>query len=180
YWGDERCVAPDDPASNFLSARTALLDRVEVDSARIHRMRGEDDPTLAAAGYEQLLRREFRTPTGPPTMRPEGRFDLVLLGLGRDGHVASLLPGRLPSPTDERWVVPISAQPWTRLTLTPAVINAAREVMLLVSGPAKAAIVARVLAPPGPGDALPAHLIRPRNGVLRWMLDAAAAARLPP
>lgn len=179
HWSDERCVPPDDAASNYRLTRATLLDRVGVVPARVHRMRGEDDPAAAAAEYERLLRSEFHTPSGPPSTRPEARFDLILLGLGQDGHVASLFPGALPPSMTERWVVAIPASPWSRITFTPPLINAAREVMVLVTGAAKAAIVRKALHPTGTEDTLPAQLIHPGEGTIRWMLDAAAAASLP-
>ena len=91
-WGDERCVPADHPASNFRMARETLLDVVSVPEANVHRIRGEDDPAAAAVAYERVVRSVLRSPTGPPRDAPGARFDLILLGLGDDGHTASLFP----------------------------------------------------------------------------------------
>ena len=96
FWGDERCVAPQDPASNQRMAREALLDHVPLPNSHVHAIRGEDEPAAAASRYEQALREAFATPVGPPRSAPGARFDLVLLGLGEDGHTASLFPGFAP------------------------------------------------------------------------------------
>jgi 6-phosphogluconolactonase len=179
-WGDERCVPPDHAASNYRTAREALLDHVPIPAASVHRIRGEDDPAVAARTYEQELRRLLGTPEGPPRDTPETRIDLVLLGLGDDGHTASLFPGA-PLLTDrEHWVMAHCTHmepPW-RVTLTPAIINGAAEILFLVSGAGKAAIVQRVLEGPLRPDELPAQLIAPAHGRVHWLLDAAAARDL--
>ncbi|MEX2032338.1 MAG: 6-phosphogluconolactonase, partial [Dehalococcoidia bacterium] len=180
FWGDERCVAPDDPASNYRRASEALLARVPIPAENIHRIRGEDEPAAAAAVYELELRVTLATPDGPPRLMPGSRFDLILLGMGEDGHTASLFPGTAALREPERWVRAVhpSAVPMARVTLTPALINAAAEVAFLVSGPAKAAILRRVLEGPYQPDTLPAQIIGPRAGHLRWLVDADAAADL--
>jgi 6-phosphogluconolactonase len=169
-WGDERCVPPDDPRSNYRMAKEALLDRVPIPPDQIHRIRGEDDPEKAAVEYE----REVRALLGS-----EG-LDLVLLGLGEDGHTASLFPG--PSAVHEtvRWVVAVPAPDGTmwRVTLTPAVLNAAKNVTFVVSGASKAVRLQQVLQGPFTPDVLPAQAIRPAQGQLTWMVDQAAAGRL--
>jgi 6-phosphogluconolactonase len=179
-WGDERCVPPDHEASNYRMAREALLDRVRVPEANVHRIHGEDDPVAAAGVYERVLRRVLRTPRGPPRESPGARMDLVLLGLGDDGHTASLFPGLAAARDRTAWVraayVP-AVSAW-RVTLTPLVINAASEVAFLVSGAAKARIVQRVLEGPRRPNELPAQLIAPAAGRVVWYLDAAAAAEL--
>lgn len=179
-WGDERCVPPDHEASNYRMAREALLDHVPVPSANVHRIHGEDDPTPAAAAYEQLLRDILRTPSGPPRDTPGRRIDLVLLGLGEDGHTASLFPGDIAVSDDPRWVraaYPAGARA-ARVTLTPVIINAAAEVMFLVLGTAKAAIVREVLERARRPQELPAQSIAPVAGQVRWFIDSDAAARL--
>jgi len=168
-WGDERCVAPDQAASNYRMAREALLDHVPIRAEHVHRIRGEDVPAEAARAYERTLRTVLRG----------GRIDLVLLGLGDDGHTASLFPGAAQVPGDE-WVAARYHAPsslW-RITLTPVVINAAAEVLFLVAGAGKAAIVQRVLEGPRRPQELPAQLIAPVNGRALWLLDAAAARDL--
>ncbi len=172
-WGDERCVPPHDVESNYRMARETLLDRVPVPAANVHRIHGEDDPSTAAGVYETTLRALLRTPAG-------ARIDLVLLGLGEDGHTASLFPGSTAVHEQTRWVMAAraaAASTW-RITLTPAVINAAVEVLFLVSGGAKAGILRRVLEGPRCPEELPAQAIAPSNGRVRWCVDAAAAAEL--
>ena len=181
-WGDERCVPPHDVESNYRMARETLLDRVPVPAANVHRIHGEDDPATAAGVYEATLRALLRTPAGPPTATAGARIDLVLLGLGDDGHTASLFPGSAAVHERTRWAMAAhaaAASVW-RITLTPAVINAAVEVLFLVSGGAKAGILRRVLEGPRRPEELPAQAIAPSNGRVRWWVDAAAAADLTP
>lgn len=172
-FGDERCVPPDHPDSNYGMAARELLSRVAVPPASVHRMRGEDpDPERAARDYEAELCEVFALGEDE---RP--RFDLVLLGLGPDGHTASLFPGT--SALDE--TARLVAAPFVprlgahRLTLTYPVLDAARAVLFLASGADKAERVADVLER---GADLPAARVRPADGELLWLLDAAAAARL--
>ena len=173
FWADERCVPPDDPGSNYRLAYEALIARVPIPAANVHRVRGELDPQAAARSYDRELRRFFGGP------RP--RVDLILLGLGSDRPTASLFPGSEALEETERLAVATTAvydnRPAGRVTLTLPALNAARQVLFLVSGPAKAGIVRAVLA-----DAegqTPARRVRPVAGQLVWLLDAAAAARLP-
>jgi len=180
FFGDERCVPPEDPASNYRMARLALLDRVPVAATNVHRMRGEDDPAEAAAAYERQLRTTFATPSGPPTLRGDGRFHLVLLGMGDNGHTASLFPGLSAVRERQRWVMAehvAEVGAW-RVTLTPPVLNAAAQVLFLVLGAEKAPMLKRVLQGPAQPDALPAQAIAPQDGALTWLVDAAAAAGL--
>jgi 6-phosphogluconolactonase len=179
-WSDERCVPPDDPASNYRVAREALLDVVPLSEENVHRIRGEDEPGAAAAAYERDLRRLFGTPDGLPRMALGARFDLVLLGMGIDGHTASLFPGLTAVRESRRWAVAeqVAALPAWRVTLTPPVIDAAAEVAFLVSGRDKAAMLRRVLEGSYLPDELPAQAVAPRQGRLRWLLDADAAADL--
>jgi 6-phosphogluconolactonase len=165
FWGDERCVPPDHEASNFGMARAALLDRLALPRDQVHRMRGELGPEAAAAEYRIELDRFF---DGPPV------FDLVHLGLGPDGHVASLFPGQPALDSAEPVLVTFpnpGLEPQVeRTSLSLSTINAAREIQFLVTGEAKARAVARVLE--GEGD-LPAERVRGLR--LRWLLDEAAA-----
>jgi len=174
-WGDERCVPPDHIESNYRMARETLLDRVPVPAANVHRIHGEDDPATAAEVYEATLRALLRTPAA-------ARIDLVLLGLGEDGHTASLFPGSAAVHEQTRWVMAAraSAASMWRITLTPAVINAAADVLFLVSGGAKAGILRRVIEGPRRPEELPAQAIAPSNRRVRWYVDAAAAAELTP
>ena len=169
-WGDERCVPPDDPRSNYRMSKEALLDRVPIPPPQIHRIRGEDDPEQAAEEYERTLR----------SLLTKGTVDLVLLGLGDDGHTASLFPGQPAVHETARWVVAVPAPDATmwRITLTPPVLNAARNVTFVVSGANKAARLQQVLQGPFAPDTLPAQAVRPAQGRLTWMLDQAAAGRL--
>lgn len=172
FWGDERCVPPDDRSSNYRMAREALLDRVPISPEAIHRMRGEDPPEQAAAAYEADLRQVFGA--GPP------RFDVVLLGMGDNGHTASLFPGLTAVRERSRWVVAeyVGEVKMWRLTLTPPALNAAANVLFVVVGGDKASMLSRVIEGPRDVDALPAQVIAPTQGLLTWMVDSAAAARL--
>jgi 6-phosphogluconolactonase len=167
-WGDERCVPPDDPRSNYRMAKEALLDRVPIPPNQVYRIRGEDEPQEAAADYEDELR------------SLNGSLDLVLLGLGEDGHTASLFPGQPTVHEAEYWVmaVPAPTGDMWRITLTPAVLNLAGNVTFVVSGASKAQRLAEVLEGPFNPDLLPAQAVRPLQGRLTWMVDEAAAAQL--
>jgi 6-phosphogluconolactonase len=173
FFSDERCVPPDDAASNYRMACEALLDHVPLPSANVHRMHGEEDPTLAALAYEHDLQRVFRTAAAPV-------FDLICLGMGDDGHTASLFPGTAALREHERWVVAhyVEAMLAWRLTFTAALINAARHVVFLVEGAGKSETLWRVLAGPYQPNELPAQLIQPLNGQTHWLVDAAAAAKI--
>lgn len=180
FWGDERCVAPDHPGSNYGMVRQAWLDQVPIPADNVHRMRGEMEPVQAAADYEQVLGTFFSLPlvrVETHDKTPTPRFDLILLGMGDDGHTASLFPGAAAIREQRRWVVADFVEKlgaW-RVTLTPAVINAAADVIFLVSGPGKAERLRQVLAEPHQPDRLPAQIVRPARGRLRWLVDAAAA-----
>jgi 6-phosphogluconolactonase len=166
WFGDERCVPPEDAQSNYRMAREALFDRLALAPENVHRMEGELDPSRAASRYEDELARHFGAPLP--------RFDLCWLGLGADGHTASLFPGT--SALDERrracvacWVPRLDA--W-RLTLTFPALARSREIVFLVCGAEKAEALRRTLA----RDAeLPAARVAPEDGVLRWMVDRAAS-----
>ncbi len=160
WWGDERCVPPDHADSNYRMAFDTLLKHVPIERDAIHRMRGEDpDVDWAATDYAKSL--------------PE-RFDLMLLGMGPDGHVCSLFPGRRELDERERLVLPIDGSPKPpsrRLTVTPPVIDAARKLMVMVSSGTKADAVAAALAD-GPVSDVPARLARRGTWIL--MRDAAS------
>ncbi|SLM47572.1 6-phosphogluconolactonase [Nitrospira japonica] len=177
-FGDERCVSPDHPDSNYGMARASLFAPLDIPPGHVHRMSGENpDPRAAADEYERSL----RTVVG--CTEPEiPSLDLVLLGLGEDGHTASLFPGTTTLLESHR-LVTVGRSPKgipLRLTLTLGVINRASVILFLVTGSTKAQIVRRILAPQTAADrALPAALVTPEPGHLIWMLDQAAASELP-
>jgi len=182
YWVDERCVPPSDPESNYCMTREALLDPLAaaggaIPEAQIHRMEGELEPEVAAARYESLLRNTFRL---------EGaelpRFDLVALGMGADGHTASIFPHTEAIHDSTNLVVAnrVAEKDAWRITLTWPVINQASEVFFLVAGAGKSSILNQVFTGPRNVEQLPSQLIRPAGGILTLILDHAAAALLPP
>jgi|CZKF01.1.fsa_nt_gi 6-phosphogluconolactonase len=176
YWVDERCVPPDHADSNYRMTREALLDHVPLRPEQIHRIEGELDPEVAAARYESELRNSFRLEEAESP-----RFDLVALGLGGDGHTASLFPHTEAIHETSRLVVAnhVPQKDVGRITLTWPVINHARSVFFLVSGEDKAAILREVLLGPRDPERLPSQLIWPASGILTFILDKAAAALLP-
>ncbi len=194
YWSDERCVPPDSERSNYRLADESFIRYVPIPPDNVHRLRGEDDPAQAALAYEKLLlappARPKQAPASLPVYpkqapAPLPVLDLVLLGLGADGHTASLFPHSPALAEAERLVVPSEAPSEAegtgpRLTLTVPVINAARHVVFVVTGAAKAAMVAAVLEGPRMPQAIPAQLVAPAQGTLLWLLDEAAAAELSP
>jgi 6-phosphogluconolactonase len=177
YWVDERCVPPGDADSNYRMTREAMLDRVPLRPEQIHRIEGELDPEAAAARYESELRNSFRLEGAESP-----RFDLIALGMGPDGHCASLFPhtaaihelGRLAVANH----VPQQKDSW-RITLTWPVINHASSVFFLIAGADKAAVLNEVLTGPHDPERLPSQLIWPASGILTLFLDKAAAALLP-
>jgi 6-phosphogluconolactonase len=173
FWGDERCVPPDHPDSNYRMAKESLLGAVPLPPENILRMRGETDPSLAADEYEQILRTFFQGAKLP-------RFDLIWLGMGDDGHTASLFPGTPALVERTRWVVEnyVEARQSWRITLTTVAINAAETIIFLVSGASKAERFREVLKGPYQPHVLPSQLVKPLDGQLFWMVDRAAAALL--
>jgi 6-phosphogluconolactonase len=176
FWGDERHVPPDDAESNYRMVREALLSKITIPAENVHRVRTEaPDAADVARDYADNIRGFFQL---QPNQWP--RFDLVLLGLGPDGHTASLFPG-----TDALHdTTGLVAAPWVekfdahRITLTAPVINNAAAVAFLVAGAAKAGVLRAVIEGPRDPDRLPAQLIAPTDGALLWMLDEAAAGSL--
>jgi 6-phosphogluconolactonase len=173
FWGDERCVPPGDPGSNYLLANDALISRVPIPPGNVHRVQGELEPARAARAYEQEIQDFFCAPHGGL----HTRFDLILLGLGEDGHTASLFPDSPVLAETERLAAVASAvyqdRPAQRVTLTLPAINSARQILFLVTGSAKAAVVQSIVE--GSSEALPAQRIQPAAGGLTWLLDAEAA-----
>lgn len=174
FWGDERSVPPEDLDSNYRQAHDALLSRVPIPASNIHRVQGESEPEDAAIAYALTLKGFASPPLDWP------RFDLVLLGLGEDGHTASLFPGSEVDMIGATAAVTAKYQdrPANRVTITPQVFNAALRVLFLVSGESKSATVADVLNGSYRPALLPAQRIHPSDGELIWMLDQAAAGRL--
>lgn len=168
FFGDERCVDPDHPESNYRTAREALLSRVPLAAGNVHRMRGELPPEEAARRYEDELRRVFGLSAGD---RP--RFDLILLGMGADGHTASLFPGTSALVETRRLVCATYVEKLGayRLTLTLPVLDNARALVFLIAGADKSASLARVLRDE-PDPSVPAARVRPMAGSLTWVLDA--------
>ena len=172
FWGDERCVASNHDDSNYRMAFDIFLKHLPIPVKQIYRMKGEIEPQEAAKEYENWLQSFFagRTP----------RFDLILLGLGDDGHTASLFPGTRAVSETKRLVLDNYVRKLStwRLTMTPQLINQATNVTFLVSGKGKADILRRVLAGRYTPEEIPAQIIRPEHGQMRWLLDADAAALL--
>lgn len=170
-FGDERCVAPTDPASNYAMAAGALLAHVPIPQRNVLRIAGELDPEDAAERYEGRLRALFPDPDAPI-------FDVLLLGVGADGHTASLFPGSPALLERERWVVPVQAprgvMPRDRITLTLPVLERAREVWFLASGADKRPVIAEILGGTAAGRRLPASLVHGRERTV-WWLDRQAA-----
>jgi 6-phosphogluconolactonase len=175
FFGDERCVPPDSDQSNFVMARDTLLSRVPIPPGNVHRFQGELPPAQAALDYHTRLQQAFAT-----SSHAFPRFDLVFLGLGEDGHTASLFP-ETAALQETRWLAVANEVPklgaW-RLTLTLPVFNHAACVLFLAAGASKAPIVRQILRPHPTSQTLPAQLVQPATGWLRWFLDEAAAAQL--
>lgn len=173
---DERSVPPDHPESNFRMIREAMLSRAPLPGEHFHRMAAESqDLEEAAQRYCEEIAEVLR-----PEPNAWPKFDFILLGLGPDGHTASLFPDTAALDERQRWVVPnhVARLGTWRLTLTFPVINSAAEVIFMVAGPDKAETVRRVLQPSSPADTFPAQQIRPASGQLRWYLDQPAARLL--
>ncbi|MBI4552505.1 MAG: 6-phosphogluconolactonase [Candidatus Latescibacteria bacterium] len=176
FWGDERCVPPDHPDSNYRMAYEALLSQVPIPPDLIHRMPAERDDVAAAADeYERTIRESFDLADGEFP-----RFDLILLGMGDDGHTASLFPGTAAIHEQRRLVVAHYVEKFktNRMTLTPPVLNGGHNVFFLVSGESKAATLKEVLQGESQPDRYPSQVVRPESGSLVWLIDRAAARLL--
>jgi 6-phosphogluconolactonase len=173
FFGDERSVPPDHADSNYRMAHEALLSRVSIPEKNIHRMRGEGDAAANASLYEDELRSFFGEAVWP-------RLDLVMLGMGDDGHTASLFPGTPALEEQKAWVVPNWVEKFEtwRVTLTAPAINGARHVVFVVTGAGKAERLAEILKGERDPSRLPSQLIEPSDGTLEWFVDEAAAASL--
>ena len=174
FWADERMVPVDDPASNFGAAKRDLIDHLPIAGDQVHPMCCSHAPVPAAEEYQRTLARCFRT---TPPQWPV--FDLILLGIGQDGHMASIFPGDIRAVDTSRWVAAVrgGVPDVDRLTLTMPVIAQARAIVFLVSGPGKAETLRTILL--GDGDVLPPQKLRSAGKRVLWILDREAAKRLP-
>lgn len=174
FWGDERCVPPSSPESNYAMAQKRLFDHLAVPDGNIYRIKGEANPAEEARRYEEQLRALLPAENGLP------RFDLVLLGMGADGHTASVFPHQA-SLWKSRALCEVATHPDSgqqRITLTGSVINNAARVVFLVNGKAKAAVVKEILEGGTGAGQFPASLVAPTDGRLLWILDREAASLL--
>jgi len=174
FWGDERCVLPGDPESNYHMAAEALISRVPIPLHNVHRIQGERPAAVAAWAYEDALKGFFGQRARYPV------FDLVLLGAGADGHTASLFPDSEALHEVARWVIPVpsprhTSPPW-RVSLTLPVINSARRVLFLLTGKEKGGVARDILRRPGARAETPAGLVRPAGELLIFLDQAAAGA----
>jgi 6-phosphogluconolactonase len=175
FWADERAVPPESPDSNYGIARRLLLERVPLPREQIHAVNFAEGTVEAARSYEEIMAREFDTPSGRWP-----RFDLILLGVGDDSHTASLFPGHGAVNETRRTVVPVfdaPKDPPERVTLTLPVINNARHILFVVAGRNKRTIVSRLFGPPS-RILLPAARVAPVSGEIRWFMDDDAAGSL--
>ena len=175
FWGDERCVPPDDPGSSYGQARELLLSHVPIPESNIHRIKGELTPVEASEEYSRLLNEHASPALDWP------RFDLVYLGMGEDGHTASLFPGSQVNVSQA--ALPVTAhyqdRPANRVTLTQLVFNSARMVVFMATGEKKAVTLAEVLSDRYNPEYYPAQRIDPKDGDLIWLVDDNAAGKLP-
>ena len=174
YWGDERCVPPDDSESNYRMTDEHLLSRIEIPEENIHRIKGEEQPRQEAERYSKLLKDNIPEVDGLP------RFDLIILGMGDDGHTASIFPYEIGLWNADQFCEvaehPDSGQ--KRVTLTGRIINHAANVAFLVTGEGKAEKVEQIIDKTGDYKAYPASLVNPYKGRLVWFLDEAAAQQI--
>ncbi|MBW2205879.1 MAG: 6-phosphogluconolactonase [Deltaproteobacteria bacterium] len=173
FWVDERCVPPLDPASNYGAAKSDFLDRIPIPPGQIHPMPGELDPAEGARRYENDLKSFFGLKPGAVPV-----FDFMLLGIGKDGHMASLFPGQKSLDEKKSLVISVTGgDPLVpRLTMTYPLINHARHAVFLVSGRGKAEVLRAILE--YKDETLPAHMIQPKQGKVTWLLDRDAASML--
>ena len=171
YWVDERCVPPDNPESNYGTARK-FLEYLNIPAENIHRIKGEDDPVAESLRYQDLLYKNLPSENGFP------QFDLIMLGIGEDGHTASIFPDRLELfKTDTLCAVsihPVSSQ--QRITLTGKVINNASNIIFVATGKSKAEVIEKIIKRKSDFESHPAAHVLPLHGKLRWFLDTEAGA----
>ena len=175
FWGDERCVPTNDPGSSYGQARDLFLRHVPISEENVHRIKGELAPLEAAGEYRLILNQFASAPLDVP------RFDLVYLGIGEDGHTASLFPGSAVDVDQPVLAVTANYQgrPAQRVTLTPLVFNEARHVVFMATGDKKAVTLAEVLSGRYQPQLYPAQRIDPKDGTITWLVDEDAASRLP-
>jgi len=174
FWGDERSVPPESPDSNYRMAHEILLSKIPVPAVQVHRMlANEPDRDVASQEYVEDMQRVFATDDIPS-------FDLIQLGMGPEGHTASLFPHQEALHEERRLVMPVSVPkpPPDRLTFTPPLLNAARNILFLVTGSDKADALHAVLEGPYQPDEYPTQIVRPPNGEVVWMVDTAAAQNI--
>jgi 6-phosphogluconolactonase len=173
FWADERCVPKEDEASNFKAAFDTLLSRVALPDKNIHRIKGEETPDKASRVYEEEIKRFFGESEKP-------RFDLIILGMGEDGHTASLFPGSKSLEEKVRLAIPVYLEETkkNRVTLTLPVLNSADQILFLVAGVSKAAALSQILGNEKRKKGLPAGLIRPSHGNMTWLIDQEAAGKI--
>ena len=176
FWGDERAVPPDDPQSNYGMAAEHLLQDLPLPTANIHRIKGEMGAASAARDYA----RELQSLSDKGLAWP--RFDLVLLGLGSDGHTASLFPGSTHPSRSAQATLAVTGsynqRPTSRITLTPPVFNSSRQIFFLVAGEKKASVLASVFDEKQSAVRYPSRRIKPARGIVTWYIDRAAASNL--
>jgi 6-phosphogluconolactonase len=173
FWADERCVPKEDEASNFRTAFDTFLSKIALPDKNIHRIKGEEAPDKAARDYEEEIRRFFGESERPG-------FDLIILGVGEDGHTASLFPGSKSLEERVRLAIPVylGEPSKNRITLTLPVLNNAVQILFLAAGPSKASVLSEILGDGGKRKWFPAGLVRPAHGNMTWLIDQEAARKL--
>ena len=173
FWADERCVPKEDEASNFRTAFDTFLSKIALPDKNIHRIKGEEAPDKAARDYEEEIRRFFGESERPG-------FDLIILGVGEDGHTASLFPGSKSLEERVRLAIPVylGEPSKNRITLTLPVLNNADQILFLVAGPSKAGVLSEILGDGEKRKGFPAALVRPAHGNMTWLIDQEAAGKL--
>jgi 6-phosphogluconolactonase len=173
FWADERCVPKEDEASNFRTAFDTFLSKIALPDKNIHRIKGEEAPDKAARDYEEEIRRFFGESEWPG-------FDLIILGVGEDGHTASLFPGSKSLEETVRLAIPVylGEPSKNRITLTLPVLNNAVQILFLVAGPSKAGVLSEILGDREKRKWFPAGLVRPAHGEVTWLVDHDAAGKL--
>jgi 6-phosphogluconolactonase len=173
FWADERCVPKEDEASNFRTAFDTFLSKIALPEKNIHRIKGEEAPDEAARDYEEEIRGFFGESERP-------RFDLIILGIGEDGHTASLFPGSKSLEERVRLAIPVylGEPSKNRITLTLPVLSNADQILFLAAGPSKAGVLSEILRDGEKRKWFPAGLVRPAHGNMMWLIDQEAARKL--